>query len=417
MPSRETLLVNYWYWNSVGHAVEGMRYALGYKAADPELRVSLLLNSATAVELARLCPFIDDVYAVRFPAVPFAATGLYEAPTGLPWRRGFLRVRNHMRWRRHVRRTDPQEAFAGVPRTWTWLVEHNEATDPVWASSTLREFYDAAHSYFEPRHPLGVAGREPPSYAPHQRLRLDLPPHVRAAATATIGSAGRAISVLLAGSAPERHLYPSLSSWELILEALSERYPDAAILLIGKTAQDGRTTTRIGRAELDTLLAAVPASVDCFDRPLLEQVALVEASDLLVSPHTGFSFVASTVGTPWLAISGGRWHEYFFNGEPFYSLLPDPRSYPTPVAEGPLPVIEADEDGEGPRTPSMSIARIREDLPELLQASELLIEKRLPYEQALADYFPRLFALYGGDPRRVFTFDDIGRRYLQRDGS
>ena len=168
----------------------------------------------------------------------------------------------------------------------------------------------------------------------------------------------------------------------------------------------------LARAEIEALLAAVPAATDCFDRPLLEQVGLIEASDLLVSPHTGFSFVASTVGTPWLTISGGRWHEYFFNGEPFYSLLPDPQRYPLPAGDGPLQVIEEDEDEEGPRTPSMSIARIREDLPELLEASELLIEKRLSYEHALANYFPRLLAAYGGDPQRVYSFDNIGQLYV-----
>jgi hypothetical protein len=56
MPSSETLLVNYWQWSPVGHALEGMRYALGYKAANAELRVSLLLNRATAVKLAPPVP-------------------------------------------------------------------------------------------------------------------------------------------------------------------------------------------------------------------------------------------------------------------------------------------------------------------------------------------------------------------------
>lgn len=382
----ETLLVNYWYAHPVGHALEGMRYALGYKAANPELRVSLLLNGATAVELARLCPFIDGVYPVPF-------TGFMEVDA------------------------DPAEALAGVPRAWDWVVENHRRRESAHDRFRgFRAFFDAAQAHFEPRHPLGVAGREPPAYTPHQQLRLDLPPDTRAAAAATIGERSRAISVVLAGSSAERHLYPSTASWELILQALLERYPEAALLLIGKTTNDGRTTTRVGRAEVERLLTAVPAAIDCFDRPLLEQVALVEASDLLVSPHTGFSFVASTVGTPWLAISGGNWHEYFFNGEPVYSMLPDPQRYPSfawaGIGEHPLQVIEEDDDGEGPRTPSMSIARIREDLPELLHASELLIEKRLSYEDALADYFPRLLAVYDGDRGRTFSFDNIGELYL-----
>jgi hypothetical protein len=156
--------------------------------------------------------------------------------------------------------------------------------------------------------------------------------------------------------------------------------------------------------------------VDCFDRPLLEQVALVEASALLVSPHTGFSFAAGCVGTPWLAISGGNWHEYLFNGVPFHSLVPDTTRYPAfgwaELGSGPMPVNEADEDGEGPRTPSMSAARIREDLPELLDAAERLTAGRVRYEDALAAYFPRLLRAYGGDATKVFSLDQVHARHL-----
>jgi hypothetical protein len=380
-----TLLVNYWYAHPVGHAVEGLRLALGYKAANPDLRVSLLLNGATPVELAHCCPFLDAAYLVPFSS--------FEHIDG-----------------------DPSAALAGVPRKWDYIVENHRARARSHDRfAGFRAFFDAASGYFESAHGVGVAGREPPSYLPHQRLRLELPAEARRAAAATVGGRRQAISVVLAGSSAARHLYPSAASWELILTALSARYPEAVLCLIGKLGEDGRTTSGVGRAELTRLLA-LPSTIDCFDRPILEQVALVEASDLLVSPHTGFSFCASTVGTPWLAISGGNWHEYFFNGVPVYSLLPDPDRYHPFAWAGlgsePLGVMDADEDGEGPRTPTMSSARIRADLGELLQAAELLIEKRLSYEQLLSAYFPRLLAAYGGDRTRVFSFDNIHERYL-----
>jgi hypothetical protein len=74
--------------------------------------------------------------------------------------------------------------------------------------------------------------------------------------------------------------------------------------------------------------------------------------------------------------------------------------------------MEEDEDGEGPRTPSLCAARIEEDLPELLHGAELLISGRLSYEQALACYFPRLLAAYRGDRSRIFSFDGIHEGYL-----
>ena len=381
MPAPETLLVNYWYAHPIGHSLEGMRYALGYKAANPDLRVSLLLNGATAVELARLCSFIDEVYAL-----PFTRFGEVDS--------------------------DPRQALAAVPQSWDWIVENHRVHEESHAQIRgFRAFFDAAHEHLHPRHPLGIAGQAPPAYLPHQQVQLDLPGAARRAAAARL-QGDAAIAVLPAGSSSARRLYPSTTSWRLILGALSEQHPEARLLLIGKHAEDGRTTSRIGRAEVDRLLEAIPAAIDCFDLPLLEQVALIEASDLLVSPHTGFAFVASAVDTPWLAISGGNWHEYLFNGVPVYSLVPDPDRYPTFTWGDPEDVVEQDEDGEGPRIASMSAARIREDIPELLRAADQLIHRTLSYDDALAGYFPRLLAAYRGDRARAFSFDNVGQRYL-----
>jgi hypothetical protein len=198
----------------------------------------------------------------------------------------------------------------------------------------------------------------------------------------------------------------------MILGALAERFPAAVFCLIGRHEPDAaRSISRIGASEVERVAQGLDA-IDCFDLPLLDQLALVEASALFLSPHTGFGFAAVSVGTPWLALSGGQWHELFFNGVPFYSVLPDTDRYPCFGWGAPLPHVEDDEDGEGPRTASMSAARIREDLPELVHGAELLIEQRLGYEEALRDYFPRLLAAYHGDRSRVFAFDGLDWEYL-----
>ena len=48
---------------------------------------------------------------------------------------------------------------------------------------------------------------------------------------------------------------------------------------------------------------------------------------MFLAPHTGFGMAALAVGTPWLALSGGRWFEFFFNRVPFRSVIPDPARY------------------------------------------------------------------------------------------
>jgi hypothetical protein len=60
----------------------------------------------------------------------------------------------------------------------------------------------------------------------------------------------------------------------------------------------------------------------------------------------------------------------------------------------------------------MSAAGIRDDLPELMRGADLLMERRWSFEDALADYFPRLLQAYGGDRSRIFTLDGIHQAYV-----
>jgi hypothetical protein len=259
----------------------------------------------------------------------------------------------------------------------------------------------------------GIAGQAPPDYAPHQKLRLVLPDAARVGAARAIGDS-ISIAVMPAGSSSLRALYPSTASWGLILDELERRFPDVLFTFVGKLEPDGeRTLSGITRPEVDQLIRSRrrPA-IDIFDRPIVEQLAGVEASRLFVSPHTGFGFAAVAVDTPWLTLSGGDWPEYFFNGVPFYSVLPKGNYRPAFVHSKTLPMIDSDDDGEGDRTVTMSAGRIRADLDELADAAVTLVEGRLSYEQALATYFPRLLEAYGGDPSSIRTFEDVHVGYI-----
>jgi hypothetical protein len=272
----------------------------------------------------------------------------------------------------------------------------------------VRAYDQAAARHFRTRLHHGTAGAEPPAYVPNQRLELDLPTELRERARDQLGDAPVRIAMMSAGSSePER--YPSTASWELIVRALVAEFPEAAFCLVGKLERDGRTSTSTTKADFDRIADAVPRVVWAVDLPLLEQLAFVERCSVFVSPHTGFGAAVLAVGTPWLTLSGGPWHEWFFNGVPFYSVIPDTRRYPcfTQMAEQPP---EAEDDG--PRTPSMTRGRIEEDLPELLEGARLLVEGRLGYEEALRSYFARLAEAYAGDVSRIFSFDGIHFAYI-----
>jgi hypothetical protein len=217
------------------------------------------------------------------------------------------------------------------------------------------------------------------------------------------------IAVMPTGSGPRWH-YPSTTSWQLILRALGQRFAGLRLCLLGKLHDDGRTHSSLTADEHARLRDAFPDAVDGFDQPIVHQLALVEACDLFLSPHTGFGMAALAVATPWLTLSGGSWPEYLFNGVPFYSLLPDPEQFGPYTPYIAPPMLATDTDGEGPRTPSMSHDRISHDLEELLDAATRLIERRLTYEDALQHHFSRLLRIV--DRTHIWTFEGLHHAYV-----
>lgn len=97
---------------------------------------------------------------------------------------------------------------------------------------------------------------------------------------------------------------------------------------------------------------------------------------------------------------------------PFYSVLPDPDRFPCYQQLEPDPPLVMDRDGEGPRSPSMCADRVDDDLDELLRAAELLIERRLPYEQAMTGHFQRLQRFFQGRAPLIWSLDDAHADYV-----
>ena len=232
---------------------------------------------------------------------------------------------------------------AGIPRRWDWVLDDFRRGQDVQLAlfPGLRDYYQTSDQLLT-RHPRSdLRGLTAPGYVPHRSSAraAGIGPR-RGGAPARPLHAGRSgggrIALMPAGSG-QRSLYPSARSWLLILDALADAFPEIQIALIGKHTRDTRTTTSLAPSELAALLAHRTQPLDCFDIGLAEQLAVVEACDLFLAPHTGFGMAALAVGTPWLALSGGRWFEYFFNRVPFRSIIPDCERYPElhPVCPGP----------------------------------------------------------------------------------
>jgi hypothetical protein len=381
----ERVLVNFFYAHPVGHAVEALHYCLGHHAAGPEREISVALNAASAVRLADFCPFVAARHAIEHPLLEPCE--------------------------------DSMERLGGLPRRWDWVLDDPRRFQDFQLETFpgLRDYYAASDRHLLAGRGRTVVGADPPGYVPHQQLRFSPPRAAREAAArrlaASEGNPGPArwIAVMPAGSS-ERALYPSLHSWQLILHALGDAFPAVRIALLGKLRRDRRTATSIDRVELDELLTHATRPLDCFDIDLADQLAIVEACDIFLAPHTGFGLAALAVGTPWLAISGGRWFEYYFNHVPFRSIIPDVERYPSFSQFAPAAMVDDGEDG--PRTPSMSRSRVRDDLDAIIAATGELLDGSLTYEQALRDYFTVLLAAHQGDPSPIWSIDGVHRDYL-----
>jgi ADP-heptose:LPS heptosyltransferase len=237
----------------------------------------------------------------------------------------------------------------------------------------MRDYYAASDAHLSAREGRTIAGFGRLSYLPHQPLRFVLEP-------APLEQ--RTIAVMLAGSS-EPALYPSFAAWRTILDALHAAFPDVRPALIGRSVKDRRTSSALDRR---ALLDHPSQPIDAYDLPLKEQLAIVKASELFLSPHTGFGLAALATGTPWLTISGGRWFEYYFNHVPFRSVIPDVERFPCFSQFSPAMIVDG-------RTPSMSDERIAADLDRIVAAAETLLAGTLTYDQALSDYFGELKAV------------------------
>ncbi|MFN2463467.1 MAG: hypothetical protein ABR573_06145 [Candidatus Dormibacteria bacterium] len=369
------LLVNYWYAHNVGHAVEALRYCQGYKAATPEMAVSVLLNAASPMELARCCRFVNHAFAV-----PYA-----------PW----------------FGQDDAVAALESVPRDWDYVVDNHRRAENDGVPG-MDEFYTTSDDHFNTRIARCLIGRPPVPYSRNQTIKLELPDASREFAMGYLREGQLGIALMPGGSDDNSARYPSHESWRRIVGGLHARHPDARVFFVGRFGGSG-TTTRIGRDQLDDLLALIPGSVDCFAMGIVDQLAIVEACSLFASVHTGFGSAAVAVGTPWVTLSGGPWPEYFFNGIPFRSIVPE-RRFPA-YDHSPGAELVADVDGT-PRTPSMTAERVSVDLRRFLDAADDLIEQRLTYESCMRTYFTDLLGHYDGDRARVWSFDNAHDAFI-----
>jgi len=215
-------------------------------------------------------------------------------------------------------------------------------------------------------------------YRPRTRVTMSVPAENKAFAE-RYAHDGPRVCVLLGGS-DGYYRYPAVSSWTKILRAIRDAFAGVKFFLTGVRTPVGRQTHTAGYSDeaIRQVLGTGSDVVDCYDIGLWNQLALIERCHLLISPHTGFSFLAPCVGTPWLTLSGGHWPEYFFNDVPFYSVLPDDPEFPYRGTLYP--------EGSTDRLPSMRPENLDRKIPEVVAGMRLLLNPEFTFDQAVDRY-------------------------------
>lgn len=279
--STQTLLLNWLYYHPVGHAVEGFAAAAEYYAVNSNLEIHLLLNSRTPVELIQSCPWVTKCYPIEINEV--AAKG---------------KLANCLR---------------ELPKDWNYIISSQRWLNNRQSySRKLVICHEIIDSLCNARLWQGVRGDtgygvEPaPSFQPGAKFKM-IPPKSARRYADRFKQQDLIFSILLAGSSLEK-IYPQIRWWKLLFQHFNEVFPNVRLLILGHTkSKSGRTTTHAySQTELKDLFTTVPNTINCYDIGLLNQLALIELSDLFISPHTGFAFLAPSVGTKWLAISGAK---------------------------------------------------------------------------------------------------------------
>ena len=376
------LLINFVYYPPVGHLLEVIKHSHGYYEANKDLEISLLVNSETPIELAQSCSWIKKVYPISVEEVSLLdeASCLQSIPKDWDYVLTDPRVKN-------PKPESETDHLANCQLILQKVFVGKEITD-ITPKRSGRENDDVSLTQLIP-------------YKLNSHIELPIPKESEKYVKKYLHN-GPVITILPSGSAGYRQS-PSLQIWEEICLALSEAIPNLKINFTGVTkSQNGRTVTEgIKLEDIDNLVSKLSKAENCFNIGLWNQIALIKASNILCSPHTGFSFISQVVGTPWLTISGCPWPEYFFNDTKFYSVLPDCGSYPSKgnETEGCGKLL-----AQGKKSVCMQDESLRKKIPKIIEGAKMLLDKTFNYDKSINLHLKNI-ERFGKE--KFFFFDGI----------
>lgn len=358
---KKRLLLNWVYYRPVGHVVEALKLAKGYALANKNIDVYLAMNAASPVELAGECAWIKKTYPVSLTEV---------------WKKG-----------------KEAPSIQKLPKTWDYIITDSRVQHlkKGWDEDDLMKTQKVLTGVLR-----GTSKGFTEQTGKHDTLlpctvnpKINLPiPDSAKKFAKRYKHEGPAICIMLGGSAGSIQS-PSMAMWHKICQALFAAIPDLTIYFTGVTTSlKGRTTTEDFKlSEVQQLAKSLPTAKVAYDIGLWNQLALIQKCDVFLSPHTGFAFLLTLVGTPWLELANCRWPAYIFNDIPFYSVLPDCGWYP---AQGETKKGCGKLLSDHKKALCVTDKLLEKKIPEIVEGAKLLLDKNYTYHESVVLHLKKI---------------------------
>jgi hypothetical protein len=290
------LLIVWVYYPAAGHLVEAFEVAANYKNANPDLKIYILVHQDTPYQIGNYCNFIDAIY-------PIDINHCLETIDLSPDDFDYVVFQKRLKF-------NPQDFPGPLLACNMFFQKYFKAK--IWSG------YDDTPD----ENPLTLKAQ------PYSPFKLNIPKH-KITFTLPKQSGHPTIAIMLKG-ASRQTIWPSWSLWRILCLRIKKEYPNAVFLITGISSNHTTPKTIIGKFKqrLDRFITTIPGALNCYDVGLENQLGLIQQADIFLAPHTGFSFFAPCLGTPWLALSGGEWSEHMLAKQPFYNVLPTCIKYP-----------------------------------------------------------------------------------------
>jgi ADP-heptose:LPS heptosyltransferase len=370
----KTMLINWVYYRPVGHALEALKVARNYYEADQNLKLSVLLNSEMPYEITTLCPWIDKVYLADVKEL--AEYGLQA------------------------------KCLRKIPAKWDFVISDDRLIHSFDSyNDELRSANQTIIKYLQARiwkgNRLFPKGNNTPSIKFDTEMRFTVPESAKKFVKKYKHN-GLKICILPAGSNADR-IYPEAGWWVKLMKLVRNRFPNSRFYITGAKNKNGNRSESytFSEEDINLVLNEVDSVENCMDIGIINQIALLEYCNLLISPHSGFAFLAGCVNTPWLSISGSRWPEYFYNQIKFYSVLPACKKYPCYTGMKTKCIAEMNN---GNPVVCMSAKELDKKILEIIRGIKKLTNDNFSYQDSIELYREKV--LKSGFPLQNFwTFD------------